>query len=117
MGQDIKHNRFYVDLSSWEDTKLTLEYLEEIAGRCNFPVYATLQEINLANDARGIRVGLAHTTEQAKSMFPAKWMVAAQDKRVPLGFMDSDEITVNRDVDWVVKDLNPGLVGDYDQQK
>ena len=115
MGQDIKHHRFYVDLGSWEDTRQTLEYFEEIADRCNFPIYATLQEIKLANDARGIRVGLAHTTEQAKSMFPAKWMVAAQDKRVPLGFMDSDEITVNRDVDWVVKDLNPGLVEDYQQ--
>jgi hypothetical protein len=27
--------------------------------------------------------------------------------------MNIDEITVNRGVDWMVKDLNPGLMGDY----
>ena len=38
------------------------------------------------------------------------------DKQVPMGIMDNDEITVNREVNWMIKDINPGLVGDYDQQ-
>lgn len=115
MGKDIKHNRFYVDLGTWVDTAQTLDFLQRLAAGCKFPVYATLQEISLADNARGIRVGLAHTSEQAITMFPARWAAATQEKKVPLGYMDTDQITVNRDVTWVIKDINPGLVGDYDQ--
>jgi len=111
----IKHNRFYVDLGNWVDTKRTLEFLEHLARRCKFPVYATLQEINLSEYARGIRVGLAHTSKEALSLFPARWTAAVLDKQLPMGIMDNDEITVNRDVSWMIKDINPGLVGDYDQ--
>jgi hypothetical protein len=115
VSSDIKHNRFYVDLSTWVDTRQALEYMEHLGGRCDFPVYATLQEIRLADDARAIRVGLAHTSEEALTMFPAQWTAATQEKQVPLGYMDNDQITVNRDVTWMIKDINPGLVGDYDQ--
>ena len=116
LGKVIKHNRFYVDLGNWEDTKRTLEFLEHLARRCKFPVYATLQEVNLSEYAQGIRVGLAHTSKEALSLFPASWAAAALDKQVPMGVMDNDEITVNREVNWMIKDINPGLVGDYDQQ-
>ena len=116
LGKVIKHNRFYVDLGNWVDTKRTLEFLEHLARRCKFPVYATLQEVSLSNYARGIRVGLAHTSKEALSLFPARWAAAALDKQVPIGVMDNDEITVNREVNWMIKDINPGLVGDYDQQ-
>ncbi len=115
LGKVIKHNRFYVDLGNWVDTKRTLEFLEHLARRCKFPVYATLQEVNLSEYAQGIRVGLAHTSKEALSLFPARWAAAALDKQVPMGVMDNDEITVNRDVNWMVKDINPGLVGDYEQ--
>ncbi len=117
LGKVIKHNRFYVDLGNWVDTKRTLEFLEHLARRCKFPVYATLQEISLTDYARGIRVGLAHTSKEALSLFPARWTAAALDKQVPMGVMDNDEITVNREVNWMIKDINPGLVGDYDQQQ
>jgi len=116
LGKVVKHNRFYVDLGNWVDTKRTLEFLEHLARRCKFPVYATLQEVNLSEYAQGIRVGLAHTSKEALSLFPARWAAAALDKQVPMGVMDNDEITVNRDVSWMIKDINPGLVGDYDQQ-
>ena len=116
LGKVIKHNRFYVDLGNWVDTVRTLEFLEHLARRCKFPVYATLQEVNLSEYAQGIRVGLAHTSKEALSLFPARWAAAALDKQVPMGVMDNDEITVNRDVSWMIKDINPGLVGDYDQQ-
>lgn len=116
LGKVIKHNRFYVDLGNWVDTKWTLEFLEQLARRCKFPVYATLQEVNLSDYAQGIRVGLAHTSKEALSLFPARWAAAVLDKHVPMGVMDNDEITVNREVNWMVKDINPGLVGDYDQQ-
>ena len=116
LGKVIKHNRFYVDLGNWVDTKRTLEFLEHLARGCKFPVYATLQEVNLSEYAQGIRVGLAHTSKEALSLFPARWAAAALDKQVPMGVMDNDEITVNREVSWMVKDINPGLVGDYDQQ-
>ncbi len=115
LGKVIKHNRFYVDLSNWVDTAQTLGFLEQLAGRCKFPVYATLQEVNLSEYTQGIRVGLAHTSKEALSLFPARWAAAALDKQVPMGVMDNDEITVNREVNWMVKDINPGLVGDYDQ--
>jgi len=115
LGKVIKHNRFYVDLGNWVDTKRTLEFLEHLARRCKFPVYATLQEVNLSEYAQGIRVGLAHTSKEALSLFPARWTAAALDKQVPMGVIDNDEITVNREVSWMVKDINPGLVGDYDQ--
>jgi len=111
----IKHNRFYVDLGNWVDTIRTLEFLEHLARRCKFPVYATLQEVNLSEYARGIRVGLAHTSKEALSLFPARWRTAALDNQVPMAIMDNDEITVNRDVTWMIKDINQGLVGDYDQ--
>ena len=116
MGQEVKHSRFYIDLGSWEDTQQTLEYLEEIASPCNFPIYATLQQIKLMDGKRGFRVGLAHRNEQALLMFPARWMLALQDKQVPMGYADNDEITVNTGVDWMVKDINPGLIEDYDRQ-
>ncbi len=116
LGKVIKHNRFYVDLGNWVDTKRTLEFLELLARRCKFPVYATLQEVSISDYAGGIRVGLAHTSKEALSLFPARWAAAALDKQVPMGAMDNDEITVNREVDWMIKDINPGLVGDYDQQ-
>jgi hypothetical protein len=116
LGKGIKHNRFYVDLGNWVDTVQTLEFLVHLAGRCKFPVYATLQEVNLSEYAQGIRVGLAHTSKEALSLFPARWAAAALDKQVPMGVMDNDEITVNREVNWMVKDINPGLVGDYEQQ-
>ena len=112
----IKHNRFYVDLGNWVDTVQTLEFLEHLARRCKFPVYATLQEVNLSEYAQGIRVGLAHTSKEAVSLFPTRWTAAVLDKQVPMAAMDNDEITVNRDVNWMVKDINPGLVGDYEQQ-
>ena len=112
----IKHSRFYVDLGNWVDTVRTLDFLEHLARRCKFPVYATLQEVNLSEYARGIRVGLAHTSKEALSLFPTRWTAAALDKQVPMATMDNDEITVNRDVNWMIKDINPGLVGDYDQQ-
>jgi len=116
LGKVITHNRFYVDLGNWVDTVRTLEFLEHLARRCKFPVYATLQEVDLSEYAQGIRVGLAHTSKEALSLFPARWAAAALDKQVPMGIMDNDEITVNREVNWMVKDINPGLVGDYDQQ-
>jgi len=112
----IKHNRFYVDLGNWVDTKRTLEFLEPLARRCKFPVYATLQEVNLSGYTRGIRVGLAHTSKEAVSLFPTSWTTAALNKQVPMATVDNDEITVNRDVSWMIKDINPGLVGDYEQQ-
>ena len=112
----IKHNRFYVDLGNWVDTVRTLEFLEHLARRCKFPVYATLQEVNLSGYARGIRVGLAHTSKEALSLFPTWWTAAVLDKQVPIATLDNDEITVNRDVNWMIKDINPGLVGDYEQQ-
>jgi len=116
LGKIIKHNRFYVDLGNWVDTVRTLEFLEHLARGCKFPVYATLQEVSLSGYAQGIRVGLAHTNKEALGLFPASWTAAALDKQVPMGIMDNDEITVNRDVSWMIKDINPGLVGDYDQQ-
>ncbi len=116
LGKVIKHNRFYVDLGNWVDTVRTLEFLEHLARRCKFPVYATLHEVNISEYAQGIRVGLAHTSKEALSLFPARWAAAVLDKQVPMGTMDNDEITVNRDVSWMIKDINPGLVGDYDQQ-
>ncbi len=65
MGQEIRHNRFYIDLENRGDLDQTL---------------------------------------------------AVQAGRVPPGIIDSDEITVNREVNWMVKDLNPGLIDDYDRQ-
>jgi hypothetical protein len=112
----IKHNRFYVDLGNWVDTIPALEFLEHLAKRCKFPVYATLQEVKLSEYARGIRIGLAHTSKEALSLFPDRWKTAALDNQVPMAIMDNDEITVNRDVTWMIKDINPGLVGDYEQQ-
>jgi len=116
LGKVIKHNRFYVDLGNWVDTVRTLDFLEDLARRSKFPVYATLQEVNLSEYAQGIRVGLAHTSKEALSLFPDRWTTAVLDKQVPMATMDNDEITVNRDVSWMIKDINPGLVGDYDQQ-
>ena len=116
MGQEVKHNRFYIDLGNWEDTQQTLEYLEGIALKCSFPIYATLQQIKLLDDKLGFRVGLAHRNKQALLMFPARWMLALQDKRVPMGYADNDEIAVNNEVNWMVKDINPGLIEDYNQQ-
>jgi len=113
VAHDIKHNRFYVELNSMEDVEETLVYFEDLAGKFSFPIYATLQQIELADDEKGFRVGLAHATEQAISMFPNFWTAAVEYKLVPPGYMNNDEITVNRDVNWMVKDLNPGLMGDY----
>ena len=113
MEHDIKHNRFYVELNSMEDVEQTLVYFEDLAGQFSFPIYATLQQIELADDEKGFRVGLAHATERAISMFPTCWSTAVEYKLVPPGYMNNDQITVNREVDWMVKDLNPGLMGDY----
>jgi hypothetical protein len=113
VDQSIKHNRFYVDLDSIDDVEETLDYFKDLAKHCSFPVYATLQQIPLANDEQGFRVGLAHTTEQAIMLFPIAWAVAVEDKQVPSGDSSNDEITVSGDVDWMVKDINPGLMEDY----
>jgi len=115
VGQEIKHYRFYIDLGSWGDLDQTLEFFEELAASYPFPIYATLQTIRLADNVWGFRIGLAHKSELALSIIPEKWVRAVQARLVPSGFMDSDEITVNREVDWMVKDLNPGLIGDYSQ--
>jgi hypothetical protein len=112
---DIKHNRFYVELDSVEDVEDTLGYFESLASQFSFPIYATLQQIDLADEVKGFRVGLAHATERAISMIPTCWTTAVEGKLVPPGFMNNDEITVNRNVDWMVKDINPGLIGDYIQ--
>jgi hypothetical protein len=113
--QGIKHNRFYVDLDNIEDVELTLVYFQGLAKHCSFPVYATLQQMGLNNDGQGFRVGVAHDTEQAIMLFPTCWAVAVEDKLVPSGNTSTDEITVTGDIDWVVKDINPGLMGDYNQ--
>jgi len=113
--QGIKHKRFYVDLDNIEDVEETLSYFQGLAKHCSFPVYATLQQISLSNDEPGFRVGVAHATEQAIMVFPTCWAVAVEDKLVPSGVTSNDEITVSGDIDWMVKDINPGLMGDYNQ--
>lgn len=116
MDQEIKHQRFYVDLNNMEEVQEALAYFEDLAGQFSFPMYATLQSIRLANSEPGIRTGVAHATEQATNLFPTCWVVAVENNLVPQGYTDTDQITVNQRVDWMVRDLNPGLLGDYNQQ-